>query len=229
MWQIVQAEINYNKRLILACLGFVLLVCIYEFVISEVRIGYVLIDSYMLTVFWNIFRNREKREYQNTRLPLSVQQLALTRLIIILLACLSVSVFYFVTYFMFNFRIPQEPIKLIVYPAIILIGFTIYFLMRDLWYDSFRKWITSNAFKFKGVLLVITLGLNFLIIYSTVVVMLQKNLDRKFLVVIHYLDKINLLADPPATEFQLIIFVFASLILACSTVFTFSWRKSYLR
>ena len=228
MWQFIQSEIKFNRRLILGCLGFMLLVCIYEFVISEVRIGYVLIGSYMLTVFWNIFRNREKRDYQITRLPLSARQLALARLFLILLACLSVSVFYLVTYFIFNFRIPPEPIKLVVYPAIILAGFTIYFLMRDLWHDSFRKWISNNAIKFKGILLVITVWLNFLIIYSMVVLMLQKNLDRKFLVVIHYLDKINLLADPPATQSQLILFVFASLILACSTVFSYSWRRSYL-
>ncbi|MFQ5604446.1 MAG: hypothetical protein ACE5HS_14345 [bacterium] len=228
MLKIIIAEIRYNQKLIFGCFSFILLVGCYELAISEIRIGYTLIASYMLTVFWNIHRNREKRDYQVTRLPLSNRQLALARLVIIVLACLSVSMIYFIIYLLFNFRIPQEPIKLIAYPGIILVGFTIYFVIRDLWRDSFKVLFLHKSSKIRGVVIVMVLVVNVLTIYAFVLTVLQKNLDKNFLVVIHYLDKINLLAEPPATEFQLIIFVLASFVLAFTTVFSFGWRKSYL-
>lgn len=73
MFHMLKAEIIYNKKLILGCFGFIPLVCTYEVVISGVRIGYVLLTIYMMTVFWNIFRNKEKRDYQLARLPLSAK------------------------------------------------------------------------------------------------------------------------------------------------------------
>lgn len=223
MWRILKAEINYNKKLILGCFAFIPLVCMYEVAISGVRIGFVLIIIYILTIHWNISRNKNKRDYQLTRLPLAVRQIAWARFLMIFLACINVSLFYYLTFLAFNFRTPNEPIKLIAYCGIILFGFSIYFILRDFRVVSLKK-IGLSINRLKAILILIVLGLNFLVIYSII----QIKSSGEVPVLIHYLDKINLLADPPAKSYEIAIFFVMSLALAYSTVFTFGRRKTYL-
>lgn len=223
MFQVIKAELDYNRKLILGCFALILLVCIYEVAISGVRIGYVLIVIYMLTTFWNIFRNKEKRDYQLSRLPLTVRQIAGVRFIMICLACVTISLSYYLLYLAFNFRTPDEPVKLIAYTGIILFGFSIYFMLRDFRVVSLKK-IRLSRNRFKAILILIVLGLNFLTIYSII----QLKTSGEVPPLIHYLDKINLLADPPANSSEIAIFLVVSLVLAYSTIFTFNWRKTYL-
>jgi hypothetical protein len=223
MFHIIKAEIDYSKKLILICFALILLVCLYEVAISGVRIGYVLILIYMLTTLWNVFRNKERRDYQLAGLPLSIRQIARARFLMIFLACFSISLFYYLTYLAFNIRTPDEPVKLIAYTGIILAGFSIYFGFRDFRVFSLRK-IGLSRNRFKAILILIVLGLNFLIIYGII----QLKTSGEVPPLIRYLDKINLLADPPANSSEIVIFFILSLILAYSTVFTFGRRKSYL-
>ncbi|MFQ5633583.1 MAG: hypothetical protein ACE5I1_32870 [bacterium] len=223
MWHIVKAEIDYNKKLLLAVSLLIPLVCFYENAIADERIGYVLLSIYMATTFWNIFRNKDKRDLQLVPLPLSARQLALARMATIAIVCLGFSIFYLLIYFLFHFQGPPESIKLLAYWGIILSGFSIYYVLRDLYKSSFRKFGLTKT-RIKWIAILFALGLNFMIFYA----IYQTKATGEVHYFIHYLDKVNLLADPPANAVQIVIFLVFSIVFAYSTAFTFGWRKSFL-
>lgn len=120
MWPLFKVEIDYNVKRILIFGAFIPLFCFYELLVIGTREGYTLLITYGLMVLWISFRNKEKRGLQHARLPLSIKQLALMRLILVLLFSFGFSILYYLTYYLFNFRGPAQPEKLIIYGCIIL-------------------------------------------------------------------------------------------------------------
>lgn len=223
MWHILRAELDYNKKLVLGSLGFIPLICLFELAVSSERQGYVLLTLYGLTVFWNIFRNKEKRNRQQARLPLAVREIARARILTIVIAGVVADGLYYMTYFIFNFKRPEEAIKLLAYLGIILVGFSIYFVLSDLSGGVSRKLGVSKK-SFKVALILLALGLQAMTVYAII----QTKAAGKPHVFLHYLDKVNMLADPPADDYEIVAFLILSLALACTTVFTYGRRKSYL-
>ena len=224
MWLIIKTEFEYNKKLFGAVLAFVPLLCFYEFMIAGERKGYVLILIYLATVFWSIFRNREKRELQLARLPISPQQLALVRIVVVLLTSFAVMVGYLLVYWLFHTRSPENAIRLLAYPAIMLLGFTFYFVFYDLRRLGDQPHVLS-AKAFKSIAIFAFFLINALLFYG----IYQTKTTGRLHWIIAKIDYINLLTDPPANATHIFAFFGLSLLLADSTLFTYSKRKSYLR
>ncbi len=224
MLRILKAEIGYNKKLILGSFAFVLVLCLFEILIAGARTGYVLIASYLLTVLWNVFRNKERREYQLMHLPLSAREIAAARILMIVLACVSLGLFYFLTYSVFHLKTPDAPIKLVAYLGIMLTGFSLYFFVRDFWSASWGN-MKFTAKDFKAIMILVFIGINFLLIIAII----QTRSTGRIHPFIRFLDKMNMLADPTGRIYQILIFAALSLVLASFTVLTYSRRNSYLR
>lgn len=223
MWRILRAEIEYNIIRILIFSAFILLICFYELLVIGTREGYTLLVSYGLMVFWITFRNKERRGLQQARLPLSIKQLALSRFILALLFSFGFSILYYLTYFLFNFRKPVQPEKLIIYGCIILFGASLYFIFSDLRGKSSEKFKHIKT-RIKAVMILLVGGLMFLTFYA----IFQFKQTGEVPVLLRYLDYINLFFEPPVNHREMIIFFILSLGLGYLTVFTFSWRKNYL-
>lgn len=224
MWHIIKAELIYHKYTFLGFLAFVPLVCYYEFVISEIRIGYVLIISYMLTVFWNVLRNKEKRESQLICLPLSIRRIAAIRILMLVVLCIGASLLYSLIYVVLNFRSPEESIKLLAYLGIILFGFSIYFAFRDLGFEFFVK-LGFTKKRVIPIVIVLGVGIQLLTLYA----ILQTRSSGQIHAIMNYLDKINWLFDPSVNNLQITLFFIFSLGLAYLTLFTFGYRRSYIK
>lgn len=223
MWYILRAELEYNKKLVLGLLGFIPLICLYELAVSSERQGYVLLTIYGLTVFWNIFRNKEKRNCQQARLPLAAREIAQARILLIIIAGVVVDGLYYATYFIFNFKPPEEAIKLAAYLGIMLAGFSIYFLLNDLSSGAFKNLRLSKK-SFKAMLILVALGLQAMTIYAII----QTRATGRTHIFLHYFGNLNLLADPPGNYSEIVAFLILSVLLASLTVISFGRRKSYL-
>lgn len=219
MWRIFKTELDYNKKLFLVVLALIPLTCLYEMAISEERLGFILIAIYFATVFWNIFRNKEKRDFQIALLPLSARHIALARLLTIAVASSSLSALYL----LIHFQNPPQSIKFLAHWATILCGFSIYFALRDLYKNSFIKFGITKA-RIKIIAILFALGLNIMIFYA----IFKTKSTGEVHYFIRYLNKFNLLVDPPANDVQIVFFFIFSLVLAYSTLFTYTWRRSYL-
>lgn len=90
MLDIIRCEFEYNKNLIMWCLALIAIVCLYELLISEERIGYVLIS----------------------RLPLSLKKIAWARLLMILGSCVGLGLTYYLIHLGIHLTSPKDPAKL---------------------------------------------------------------------------------------------------------------------
>ena len=227
MWHILKTEMNYNKTLFIIALFLIPFIAIQVTypVIEDLPVGMlVFVVMFLALQNWAVFKNKENRDYQQVRLPISNRQVAMARIGIVVLIGLIVCIIYW------GFQLilkPQGPISyrsgLVPY-GIVIAFFSIYFLFRDLLLNAMRN---NRIFQFtrersKTLLISIVLILNLLGFYFFFSAAKQQ-LD--FIGGIFRFFVHHPLVTTPSGIF---IWMASSLIMACLTIVTYRLRKSYL-
>jgi hypothetical protein len=226
MWSLFKSEIEYHRRIFLAFFGFIPLFWIYAgypFVEDMPQGMWVFVMIFLMLQYWIIFRNREKRDRRFVMLPVSIYQIALARILIMMVAGFA----YISVYRLFiNFFNPVEYVnsrKLLIAFALIIFFFSSYFIFRDLLLSFFRK-IGFNKSRVIVAVTLLMLGLNIL----GLAVMMNRNAAEPAFINIHpivmFFKTSSLFNSNPGIARLLS----ANFLFALLTVFSFRRRRAYL-
>ena len=224
MFHIFKSELDYNKFAFLAALSFVIPIYILEVMLEDLPKFYVIVPMFWIGLFWIMIRNKETREFYFVHLPISRCKLAVTRIGMIVLYSLIIMTFYVLIRFIFRIRgtanYPVSAQNLVVYFAIVIFLFSVYFIIRDLTLFFLR----SNQFfkltkeQSKTILLFAMLLVNILGVFALIA---QPTLIGKiFEFFIH--------DNPFADVNNVIRFSALSLALAVLSIASYTKRKAYL-
>jgi len=229
MWRILITEFNYNKILFLVLFGLVPIIA-YMAVYPplEDMPATMLLFCVMLMPIqnWIIFRNRENRDRGHALLPVSVVLRALERMGLIVILCAAMITTYCFIQFIVNPARPVAFMGAVVAFGIILIIFSIYFILRDLLLFVLRN---NRLFKLskersKTVLIFLVLILNLLGIYYFLIGLDGRMESSGLIRMIRFIKY-----DPLFTTGSGIIqFMSGCLLFAGLTILTSAGRKSYI-
>ena len=139
MLALIKSEISYLKLLVIIMFALIPLVVFLQTALEDVGNFILLAVLFLLLQNWNSFRNKERREYQNILLPLSARKLAISRMVIVIIFCLTVVLFYRMIQLFFPAELFAYNITNPVLIGIIVLLFSIYFILRDLFLVFFRR------------------------------------------------------------------------------------------
>lgn len=239
MWRIIKAEISYlfsyQKSALLFIYGLIPIFGILEIWKMSLRPGrYPIVDDmpmaylvalviYFILLNWNAYGNKELRIRIHFRLPLTLYQLALTRIVMVLLVCLGVVAAYALFHLLFNPRGVVAPERFLVISAAFLLLFSLYFLIRDLLLDFFRRiGFTKNRVMIAAMLL--GLGFNLL----GILVLIQTTATGHSFLPVEQILGFIIESNPFRGEHGLPRFLGAALGMGVVTVFTYRFRRSFL-
>ncbi len=226
MWRVIKSEFAYHHKLFG---GFLIIIPFFWLVVrslavADLPLGMLLfVMLFLLLQNWTTIRNKDRRERLQALLPLPAFQTALARMAVVVFAALVYgAIHYFFVNLIFSGKPFDMPFMLKVC-AIVIIGFSLYFVLRDFFAGFFRKFgIAKNSIVIGAVL--VLLGLNFLGIFALHLVKTtgKSPVDlRPFLLFI-------VKSDPFAGEYGILKFFVWITIFSAVTVLTFRRRKSYL-
>lgn len=209
MINLIKAEIDYYKYRILTLFWIIPAFYLYA-MIRDSDSWFVLpcIMSVAIAIQILIDRNIEKREHLHVILPISVRRIAMTRLLTLLMFCVSLYGVYLIIHLLVTRSLPpwnDGGFDLIMFFGLSLLGFSMYFVQRDLLSAIFRADARS------GIDAIILIVLCATIIYGVPIGL-----------TIHYKTKID-----TAKPVIAILFI-CSILLLYPSVVTFAQRKSYL-
>lgn len=227
MRYILNMEFSYNKYLFIGTLCFTPFLAYHKIhpVAEDVPLGtFIFMIMFLPAMTWNTSRNKENREYQLAQLPISRFRMALSRIGMVIITGLMVSILYSGSLFILGFREVQAFHSSLVPLGLIIGLFSLYFVLRDLFLNFLRNntIFPMNRERTKTLLMAIVLGLNLLGFYFFFTAAKQK-LDfvgTFFRFFAHHPLIITLGGNA--------IWMACSLLLAGLTLITFSVRKSCL-
>lgn len=219
MWQIVRAELKYNRLNFLIFLGIVSLGCIYG-VYRPMALFVAWVMMFLAVNNWNAVRIKEKRDFQLAQLPVSARRIALARLMLIVIPGLV----FIVLCVAINVAVdPDHPINiravLMLFGLVVAI-FSLALMSRD-------RFLGTKALKRgKATLVVITSLLLVANIYTFFAVRSAEATGR--VPVLVHVAKFLIDHNPSATTPRTLIFLAVCLGLACLTMITFQRRKTHI-
>jgi hypothetical protein len=225
MWRLIRSEFDYNRKLFLGLVAVIpLLSLLVVYPIEDFSPNLLAFTMTLLMLQnWAVFRNKEKRVCQQIRLPLSLRRIALTRILLVMIASSGYLVLYAFICFglMTSGRVNYVALSMIF--GIILLVFSVYFILRDLLLDFFRKLGLTKERMIVALLLVVV-GLNILGVY----VMIQTNTSGTAPLPVRATFDFLRRNNPFGGEYGAVKFLALSALLASLTVISFERRKSYL-
>ncbi|MFQ5769025.1 MAG: hypothetical protein ACE5HX_00710 [bacterium] len=223
MLNLLKAEFKYHKTIFIVYLSLIPLISIQACysVIVDLSANYVM-GMLMLALLqnWIASRNKERRERKYTLLPISIWKIALTRISFIMLTCTGAWVAYFLMTFFIKPAVSLNHTRFILILGLMLIMFSIYYVLRDLLLDFFNR-IGWTKDKRKMAAVVIVLGLTLFLMGTFIFALRTEGTatpPSSLIKIIRYF-----LYDNPFTEC-----IVLGMILVMISIFTFNHRKSYL-
>jgi hypothetical protein len=221
MLEVLKAEIRYSSKFFLVMMAFIPFLVLYRFYLDE-EFAFSLLPTIILMVplIWNIQRNKEHRDCQLGRLPLSIYAVGMARMLVPLLLSLSMGLLFL----LLSALIPASLLwrNLIVWYIImtILLIFSIYFILRDslLYFLRHNRYLSLS----KENMIMLILGMVILLNLLGLYLFITENQGVVYL--IGQLMKVN----PFSGESGLGRLIITSMIMALVSVYTFSRRKTYL-
>jgi hypothetical protein len=140
MWRILKAELLYSWRLIAVYALFVPLIAVQQIseIMEDLSASYVLFILCFLTMQnQTTFRNKERRDHSTARLPARYSQLAWIRILLLILIWGFFWGLFVLISALFSAQIDFSSALISI--AVLLIGFSIYYIIRDHLYPMFRK------------------------------------------------------------------------------------------
>jgi hypothetical protein len=224
MWNLVLSEFAYFKRI------WVPFFCIAPFVglysihplLEDLSPVYILAQMmFLATLYWMIYRNREKRDRYVMRLPLSLAKLGAVRLLTIAMG-IAIHVLLYIPFPLFAGK-PLSFSGFLIALGFIVSLFSIYFIFRDTLFLFLRRiGLTSNRVLVIAVFL--GLGLNIL----GMRIALQAKTTGKVPVFVDAIANFLIRDNPFTGEFGLLKFLLCSALLTFLSILAFKRRRSYV-
>jgi len=222
MWSIIRTEISYYRYLFLSFFTLMPLFFLFEFLLPEApkftSFSLILLQA----MYWNIFRNKMNRDYQLGTLPLPRWQMALARMLMVILPSLWIVTGYILMYVVIDFQQADSAslIRVIGFLALNICFFAGYFILRDLLLPVLRTnpWFSITKERSKMILMVIMLFALFMNFYF----LLKRPLG--LFKVLEWLIK----NDPLANGTCVLTWLLIGFGLTGLTLVTFTARKSLL-
>lgn len=225
MWHFIRAEFDYNRKLFLGFVAVIpLLSLLVVYPIQDFSPNLLAFTMTLLMLQnWAVFMNKEKRGYLQMRLPLSLRRIALTRILLVMIASSGYLVLYASICFgvITGGRVNYVALSMIF--GIILLVFSVYFITRDLLLDFFRK-LGFTKERVIVALLLVVVGFNILGVY----VMIQTNTSGTAPLPVRATFDFLRRNNPFSGEYGAVKLLALSTLLVSLTVFSFGRRKSYL-
>jgi len=218
MWRLLKAEYNYNKKWILMIVFFVPVFLLFEYIGSE-SIKYILFPllTFLMVNNVNLVRHKEKRDRYHTQLPVSINIIALSRILVMILPLIC---FTGIDYIFMNLIEESKPynyrISLLIWGSYFVI-FPIFFIVYDFFSSSSRRKETFRSTRtlVKIILSIIFIGI--LILY----IFVRQDQDRWYIEAI--LNFFIFLETPKGVQ----IFYCSVLSLYCLSFYSYLKRKTY--
>ncbi len=222
MWRILKAELDYHKRLFAGFVGFVILLGFYaaNSFIEDLSPNYILfLMMFLLLQNWNTLRNKERRDFQIVQLPVSIGLIALARIVMIFIVFVMLVGPFTLMQFLLTRSV--DYIHSLIGLGIILMGFSIYYIMRDQILLFLRKMGITQS-KMRWGLAVSFLALNFLGIFFFIKTSKTGSPPVSLDALVQFIRFIK-----GARPQDLVKFFVPAITFACLTVISFSKRRSY--
>ena len=169
MWQLIKAEFAYVHRTLILVVLFLLPFFLLYMRVSTVTVQYVLHPLAVASVISLLmFRSMERRERQQALLPLSLQQIALARVLLILIP----SAFFYGGYYLLHLLLWRfspvwacEGYDMVMFLGLILLGFLLYLVLHDFFASNVSSYKSgeSDVVILLAVIAVILLGIPLLL------------------------------------------------------------------
>lgn len=223
MIRMMRAEFSYSQFSFLGLLLFIPIICIVEITTEDVPGFLILLVLYLPLQVWITLRNKENRDFLQVRLPVANWQIAAARILLVITFSLVVVPLYKLIYILFAPEPRPYQGNPLVYAGMIVLGFSIYFMMRDLFLVFLRK-IGITKERMIMILLFIAIGLNIVGVYYFVTfsaVGAPLTYIRPFL-------EFLVGRSPLHSGLGLIKFLLVCGLSALITIITYGIKKSYL-
>ncbi|KAA3617085.1 MAG: hypothetical protein D8M58_04185 [Calditrichaeota bacterium] len=140
MWSIIKSEIQYQNSKIILILSLALPFIIFlNYRYNGVSSFWAIWLTFMLVQNWISLRHKDKRDYLINCLPISRQKIGWSRLLIVFIYTIAVTlIFSFIYIISIQIR-PDFTFSILMPIAISLLGFSFYFILRDTLLNFFRK------------------------------------------------------------------------------------------
>jgi hypothetical protein len=222
MWRILKAEIKYNRTSFVLFLITIPVVLIYAaYTPSGLPHFIAWLMAFLMVNTWNALRIREKREFQLVQLPVSVRQLALARMLMVILSPAIFVGIYAVIQSAVDPKGQTNLRALLTLYGLIVLIFSLAFVFRD-------RAIGSKLLK-QGKIAIVALGGLGVAANIYALVVFRRLSDSSgpppaFIRALAYVLENN----PSTTNSRTIVFLVVSLALALLTVVTFVRRRTYI-
>lgn len=221
MWQLIKAELSYKKRnsLLLLTFGvpFLFFVSLRWNEISSFWITWL---TFLFCQNWNTFFNKDRRISKLKLLPLSTKQFAFVRIIIITTFAIGVILISTLIYANQDFNF----IDRIILPfSIIVFGFSLYFIIRDLLLLKLRM-LGFTAAKMIVLITITVVLLNILTVYALFMAKTSGKVPFGIDTFFSFFEQNN----PFGANLLWQIILLSAIISALLSVFSFERRKAYL-
>jgi len=233
MWRVLKNEIQYQKIGFLVYSSFLLLIVLLEIERAKMLFGEHRFLSASTLVFlkfwvcfmimqrWTINVNQEKREHIFRILPVPLYQMALLRLVMMVVIGILMAGITYLTYALFNsfelFRIRSVIISV----SALLFMYSAYFIFRDLLLAFFRR-IGWTRQRLMPIIFLLLFGLNLL----GLILMIQAKQQKGFLLPLGRMIDFVIQHNPFVGEYGLERFVGLTLIFVALSVVTFCRKQS---
>ena len=221
MWTMVKTELDYHKNSILLFLAVIAFAFVYFEMISPDNWEYIILMMVFFMINSIISGSmREKRNRQHFGLPLSAQQIALARALIIYLPCCFAFMELLILHFVFQKGIAFPIAKISIIIGVSILPFMLFFIFYDLYPSFFKKYG-------KFLVAIFAMGLSAFLAIGIMVMTKTKSGEP---LPGFALTLLNLIRDynPFAGESGWIRFLIFHLVLSSITIITFGRCKSYV-
>lgn len=226
MWTLLRSEYQYHFRLFL---GFLIIIPFFWLFVQylsmeDLPLGMlVFVMLFLMLQNWFSFRAKDKRERQQALLPLSNFQIALARTLIVIFSTLAYAGIHFGTVSLVYSINPFDFPFMMKVCTIIIIGFSLAFVFRDIFSGLLRRiGVSKNSVWIGTILLILGLNLLGLFFFQVTDVTGQPPIDIKPLVL--FIAKSNPFSD----KYGFLKFLGWTGSFTALTVVTFRWRESYI-
>jgi len=222
MWQVLKAELNYNKLIFLGFMALVPLIYLIEVNLEDMPRYFTLILLFLMEFYFIFFSYKEKRHISQALLPLSKHEIGFARIFAIFVSSLFILIVYAaigiylewdrsISYVM-NYN------SIMIFVGIIILIFSVFFIFMDTLVYRLKnnRYISLNNEQVRNLLIFFALVINMLGVYVNIA------RPKTFLKIVVFLFTLEI-------NFKdVIILLLISLSTMIISTRTYAKRKSYI-
>jgi len=222
MWQLIKSEFKYNWINFSLCLAAIPLLFLVQLRYRDVGVSFFAFILLVLMINnWNAFQMREKRDFQNIQLPLPVRQVALARILVVLISCAAFLGLFVALRLVLAPATLFEMRLLLNILGLVVSVFSLAFMFRD-------RFLGSKALmRGKVVLVALLAGVLAVNIAAWMAINQAKRQGSELPRITRVFDFIEQ-HNPTTSNLNTVIFLAVSLVLAYLTIETFARRRSHI-